>query len=276
MHPIGPELPISAHVACARVCRQLYVLRASHALVQATIDVGTVIIVYIGVAYTKGGGNCQASLNGTLATDLQPPPVAPQPLPPTGPLAPHRAGPCEILRLKADWAQKGAACPTRFSGCCRGPHGLCILLLLEGCGLDAPHGFVVRRGKTRRRGPHGVVDVLQRVVPAEEMYRLRRPSGPEFRFARRTVAPAALAPGRRPWSCRSAPHTRRGSRSRISSRICCPGLRRAISVLGTIPGHRVGGPALPTRFRPPAVWRDGDKQCTEFAVQRPERPMAYC
>ena len=56
MHPIGPELPISAHVACARVCRQLYVLRASHALVQATVDVGTVIIVYIGVAYTRGGG----------------------------------------------------------------------------------------------------------------------------------------------------------------------------------------------------------------------------
>ena len=56
MHPIGPELPISAHVACARVCRQLYVLLASHALVQATVGVGTVIIVYIGVAYTKGGG----------------------------------------------------------------------------------------------------------------------------------------------------------------------------------------------------------------------------
>ena len=56
MHPIGPELPISAHVACARVCRQLYVLRASHALVQATVDVGTVIIAYIGVAYRRGGG----------------------------------------------------------------------------------------------------------------------------------------------------------------------------------------------------------------------------
>ena len=56
MHPIGPELPISAHVACARVCRQLYVLRASHTLVQATVGVGTVIIVYIGVAYTRGGG----------------------------------------------------------------------------------------------------------------------------------------------------------------------------------------------------------------------------
>ena len=55
MHPIGPELPISAHVACARVCWQLYVLRASHALVQATVGVGTVIIVYIGVAYTRGG-----------------------------------------------------------------------------------------------------------------------------------------------------------------------------------------------------------------------------
>ena len=56
MHPIGPELPISAHVACAHVCRQPYVLRASHALVQATVGVGTVIIVYIGVAYTRGGG----------------------------------------------------------------------------------------------------------------------------------------------------------------------------------------------------------------------------
>ena len=56
MHPIGPELPISAHVACACVCRQLYVLRISQALVQATVGVGTVIIVYIGVAYTRGGG----------------------------------------------------------------------------------------------------------------------------------------------------------------------------------------------------------------------------
>ena len=54
MHPIGPELPISAHLACARVCRQLYVLCASHALVQATVGVGTVIIVYIGVAFTRG------------------------------------------------------------------------------------------------------------------------------------------------------------------------------------------------------------------------------
>ena len=56
MHPIGPELPISAHVACAPVCRQLYVLCASHALVQATVGGGTVIFVYIGVAYTRGGG----------------------------------------------------------------------------------------------------------------------------------------------------------------------------------------------------------------------------
>ena len=43
---------MSAHVACAYACRQLYVLRAIH--VQATVGVGTVIIVYIGVAYTKG------------------------------------------------------------------------------------------------------------------------------------------------------------------------------------------------------------------------------
>ena len=53
---MGPELPISAHVACARVCWQLYVLCSSHALVQATVGVGAVIIVYIGVAYTGGGG----------------------------------------------------------------------------------------------------------------------------------------------------------------------------------------------------------------------------
>ena len=32
-------------------------LHASHALVQATVGVGTVIIVYMGVAYTRGGGN---------------------------------------------------------------------------------------------------------------------------------------------------------------------------------------------------------------------------
>ena len=63
MHPIGPELPISAHVACVRVCRQLYVLRAGHTLVQATVGVGTVIIVYIGVAYTRGGDALQNVLN---------------------------------------------------------------------------------------------------------------------------------------------------------------------------------------------------------------------
>ena len=56
MHRIGPESPHSAHVACARVCRQLCVLRASHALVQATVGVGT---VYIGVAYTGEGGQIQ-------------------------------------------------------------------------------------------------------------------------------------------------------------------------------------------------------------------------
>ena len=39
---------------CVCVCRLLYVLRASHALVEATVGVGTVIIVYIGVAYTRG------------------------------------------------------------------------------------------------------------------------------------------------------------------------------------------------------------------------------
>ena len=56
MHPIGHELPISAHVACTCVCQQLYLLYASHALVQATVGVGTVKVVYIGVAYTRGGG----------------------------------------------------------------------------------------------------------------------------------------------------------------------------------------------------------------------------
>ena len=50
MHPIDPELPVQ-HMWPAHVC----VLRASHALVQATVGVGTVIIVYIGVAYTGGG-----------------------------------------------------------------------------------------------------------------------------------------------------------------------------------------------------------------------------
>ena len=43
-------------MASTRVCRRLYVLRASHALVQATVGVGTVIIVYIGVACTGVGG----------------------------------------------------------------------------------------------------------------------------------------------------------------------------------------------------------------------------
>ena len=71
MHPIGPELPISAHVACARVCQQLYVLCASHALVQATVGVGTVIIVYIGVAYTKGvGGTPWESIQRSLECPL--------------------------------------------------------------------------------------------------------------------------------------------------------------------------------------------------------------
>jgi hypothetical protein len=55
MHPVGPELPISAPVACARVCRLLYVLRASHARVQATVGLGTVKIVYVGVDYTRVG-----------------------------------------------------------------------------------------------------------------------------------------------------------------------------------------------------------------------------
>ena len=68
VHPICFELPISAHVACACVCRRLYVLRASHALVQATVGVGTVLVVYIGVAYTKGGGYEHQTSPPTRAT----------------------------------------------------------------------------------------------------------------------------------------------------------------------------------------------------------------
>ena len=67
MHPIGPELPISAHVAFARMCRQLYVLCASHALVQATVGVGTVLNVYIGVAYTRGGVTLRTQCSGVPA-----------------------------------------------------------------------------------------------------------------------------------------------------------------------------------------------------------------
>ena len=76
MHPIGPELPISARVACARVCRQLYVLCASHGLVQATVGVGTVIIVYIGVqppVDCKPPVDCQTPVDCKLPVDRQPP-----------------------------------------------------------------------------------------------------------------------------------------------------------------------------------------------------------
>ena len=68
MHPIGPELPISAYVACPRVCWQLYVLRAGRAIVQATVGVGTGIIVYIGVAYARGGGGTlpHSSVHGAV------------------------------------------------------------------------------------------------------------------------------------------------------------------------------------------------------------------
>ena len=43
------EVKVHSYHACARVCRQLYVLRTSHALVnvQATVGIGTVIFVYI-------------------------------------------------------------------------------------------------------------------------------------------------------------------------------------------------------------------------------------
>ena len=47
-----------ALILCARsrVCQWLYVLLASYAHVQATVGVGTVLIWYFGVAYTRGGG----------------------------------------------------------------------------------------------------------------------------------------------------------------------------------------------------------------------------
>ena len=70
---MGPEVPMSAHAACAGACRQLYVLRASHALVQATVGVGTVIIVYIGVAYTTGGGG---GANSVVNRQMDPAAVA--------------------------------------------------------------------------------------------------------------------------------------------------------------------------------------------------------
>ena len=42
---------------CARTCVSAVVcVGGSHALVQATVGIGTVITVYIGVAYTRGGG----------------------------------------------------------------------------------------------------------------------------------------------------------------------------------------------------------------------------
>ena len=63
------------HMLTTCVCRQLYVLRASHALVQATVGVGTIIIVYIGVAYT-GGGYLSSGRSGYGVVGLRPcPPV---------------------------------------------------------------------------------------------------------------------------------------------------------------------------------------------------------
>ena len=49
------EVKVHSYHARARVCRQLYVLHASYALVQATVGVGAVIIAYIGLAHTRGG-----------------------------------------------------------------------------------------------------------------------------------------------------------------------------------------------------------------------------
>ena len=45
----------------ARTC-VLYLLRVSYARVQATVGVGTVIIPYIGVAYTRGGTQVGSSV----------------------------------------------------------------------------------------------------------------------------------------------------------------------------------------------------------------------
>ena len=57
LHPMGPELPIFNFSTCGlRMCVQLYVLRATHALVQATVGVGTVIIVLHWHSLYKGGG----------------------------------------------------------------------------------------------------------------------------------------------------------------------------------------------------------------------------
>ena len=81
MHPIGPELPISACGLRTGVCQQLYVLRPSHALVQATVGVGTVILVCImvknGEQYHFGAlwesGPSVAICNGTDLDDEQTP-----------------------------------------------------------------------------------------------------------------------------------------------------------------------------------------------------------
>ena len=69
------EVKVHSYHARARVCRQLYVLRASHALVQATVGVGTVIKVYVGVAYTRGVGvyllDCAPKQNSYLPFECE-------------------------------------------------------------------------------------------------------------------------------------------------------------------------------------------------------------
>ena len=52
------------------VAQWLYLLHASCALVQATVGVGTVIIPYIGIAYTRGGGYISRVVLGQRARFL--------------------------------------------------------------------------------------------------------------------------------------------------------------------------------------------------------------
>ena len=69
--PLGTWVEIEVHsyyaliYVCVGGCMCLYVSRASYAHVQATVGVGTVLIWYFGVAYTRGEGYpdlCQFTL----------------------------------------------------------------------------------------------------------------------------------------------------------------------------------------------------------------------
>ena len=60
------------------VCRWLYVSRASYARVQATVGVGTVLIWYFGVAYTRwGGGYSRCTAHNVPRDCSQPTPDGP-------------------------------------------------------------------------------------------------------------------------------------------------------------------------------------------------------